>query len=234
MSDTIDLDASGTIDFSQPVEIVTYPYRLIYRTFNFDFFSLDPLLFCLWEHATTMDALIMKSITITFALLLIILIIFVFNSWKFRVWCHWFRAWALKAAFTHGLSILLIVSFSQCASVSFLILFPTQLNRVGVRHTIPVVFFSGNLHPFVGKHLKYTIPAVLFLLLLVILPILRLLSYPLLFKILGIFHLSETKFQYIVLTSPCRSVCIQHACIAIAMHVHHWDVISLPLKQTSV
>ena len=43
MSDTIDLHASGTINFSQPVEIVTYPYKLIYRTFNFDFFSLDPL-----------------------------------------------------------------------------------------------------------------------------------------------------------------------------------------------
>ena len=154
----------------------------------------------------------MKSVTITFAVLLIILIIFVFNSWKFRVWCHWFRAWALKAAFTHGLSILLIVSFSQCASVSFLILFPTQLNHVGVRHTIPVVFFSGNLHPFVGKHLKYTNPAVLFLLLLVILPILWLLSYPLLFKMLGIFHLSETKFSvhYINIT---MQICLYTTCL---------------------
>ena len=197
MSDTIDLNAGGTIGFPQPLEIVTYPYQLIYRMFNFDFFSLDALSFCLWKHATTMDALIMKFVTITFAVLLIVLIIFIFNTWKFRVWCHWFRAQTLKAAFTHGLSTLLIVSFSQCARVSFLILSPTKLQRhVGTyTHTIPVVFYSGNLQPFVGKHLKYAIPAVFFLLVLVILPLLWLLSYPLLFKLLGICHASETKFS---------------------------------------
>ena len=194
MSDTIDMSAGGTIGFPEPVEIATYPYKLIYRAFNFDFFSLDELLFCLWESATTMDALSMKFLTITFALLLIILIIFVFNTWKFKLLCHWIRPRTLKAAFTHGLSTLLIVSFSQCARVSFLILSPTLLS-IGTGGRIPVVFFSGNLEPFVGKHLKYALPALLFLLLLVILPLLWLLSYPLLFKILGICHLSETKFS---------------------------------------
>ena len=195
ISDTIDLNAGGTIGFPQSLETITYPYKLIYRMFNFDFFSLDALSFCLWKHATTMDVLVMKFVTIMFAVLLIILIIFVFNTWKFKVWCHWFRPRTLKAAFTHGLSTLLIVSFSQCARVSFLILSPTRL-RVGIdTHTVPVVFFSGNLQPFVGKHLKYAIPAVFFLLLLVMLPLLWLLSYPLLFKLLGICHVSETKFS---------------------------------------
>ena len=192
MSDTVDLTAGGTIGLLQPVEIATYPYKLIYRMFNFDFFSLDALSFCLWEHATTMDALIMKYVTIMFSLLLIILIIFIFNTWKFRVWCHWFRPRTLKAAFTHGLSTLLIVSFSQCTRVSFLVLSPTRLN-VGITHTTLVVFYSGNLQPFVGEHLKYAIPAVFFLFFLVIVPLLWLLSYPLLFKILGICHMSESK-----------------------------------------
>ena len=194
MSDTIDLNAGGTIGFHQFVEFFTYPYKLVYRMFNFDFFSLDVLSFCLWKDATTMDALIMKFVTITFALLLIILIIFFFNTWKFRVWCHWFRARTLKAAFTHGLSTLLIVSFSQCARVSFYILSPTRLNA-GITHTILVVFYSGNLQPFVGEHLKYAIPAVFFLFFLVIVPLLWLLSYPLLFKILGICRMSESKFS---------------------------------------
>ena len=194
MSDTIDLNAGGTIDFHQHVRFITYPYKLIYRMFNFDFFSLDALSFCLWRHATTMDALIMKFVTITFALLLIVLIIFIFNTWKFRVWCHWFRPRTLKAAFTHGLSTLLIVSFSQCARVSFLILSPTRLN-IGLKHSILVVFYSGNLQPFVGEHLKYAIPATFFLFFLVIVPLLWLLSYPLLFKFLGICHMSESRFS---------------------------------------
>ena len=194
MSDTIDTNAGGTIGFPRHLEIVTFPYKLIYRMFNFDFFSLDALSFCLWKHATTMDALIMKFVTVTFALLLIVLIIFIFNTWKFRVWCHWFRPRTLKAAFTHGLSTLFIVSFSQCARVSFFILSPTKL-YVGITHTVQVVFYSGNLQPFVGEHLKYAIPAVFFLLSLVILPLLWLLSYPLLFKILGICRMSESKFS---------------------------------------
>ena len=194
MSDTIDVNAGGTIGLSEHVEIATYAYKVIYRAFNFDFFSLDKISFCLWESATTMDALSMKFLTITFALLLIILIIFVFNTWKFKLWCHWIRPRTLKAAFTHGLSTLLIVSFSQCARVSFLILSPTLLS-IGVRERIPVVFYSGDLEPFVGKHLKYALPALFFLLLLVILPLLWLLSYPLLFKTLGICRLSETKFS---------------------------------------
>ena len=194
MSDTIDLNAGDTIDLHQHVRFATYPYKLIYRMFNFDFFSLDTLSFCLWRHATTMDALIMKFVTITFALLLIVLIIFIFNTWKFRVWCHWFRPRTLKAAFTHGLSTLFIVSFSQCARVSFFILSGTRLN-VGLQHTISVVFYSGNLQPFVGDHLKYAIPAVFYLFFLVIVPLLWLLSYPLLFKFLGICHMSESRFS---------------------------------------
>ena len=194
MSDTIDLNAGGTIDLHQHVWFATYPYKLIYRMFNFDFFSLDALSFCLWRHATTMDALIMKFVTITFALLLIVLIIFIFNTWKFRVWCRWFRPRTLEAAFTHGLSTLFIVSFSQCAHVSFFILSGTRLN-VGLQHTILVVFYSGNLQPFVGDHLKYAIPAVFFLFFLVIVPLLWLLSYPLLFKLLGMCHMSESRFS---------------------------------------
>ena len=194
LSDTIDLNAGGTISLHQHVKFVTYPYKLIYRMFNFDFFSLDSLSFCLWKHATTMDALVMKFVTITFALLLMFLIIFVFNTWKFRVWCQSFRPRTLKAAFTHGLSTLLIVSFSQCARVSFFILTPARL-YVGITHSIQVVFYSGNLQPFVGDHLKYAIPAVFFLFFLVILPLLWLLSYPLLFKILGLCHVSESKFS---------------------------------------
>ena len=195
MSDTIDLNAGGTIDFHHYVRFATHPYKLIYRMFNFDFFSLDALSFCLWRHATTMDALIMKFVTITFALLLIVLIIFIFNTWKFRVWCHWFRPRTLKAAFTHGLSTLLIVSFSQCARVSFFILSPTRLYIGRQQHSTLAVFYSGNLQPFVGDHLKYAIPAIFFLFFLVIIPLLWLLSYPLLFKLLGICRMSESRFS---------------------------------------
>ena len=198
MSDSLDISAGGSIDFPVELDIASYPYKFIYRVFNFDFFSYDALSFCLWENATTLDALVMKFLTITFALILITLIVFVFNSWKFKIWCHCCRPQTLRAAFTHGLATLLIASFSQCARVSFLVLSPTWLQMVNHK-SIPVVFYSGNLQPFEGRHLQYALPALFFLFVLVVLPLLWLLSYPVLFKLLGNCHVSESKLAVCLL-----------------------------------
>ena len=170
MSDSIDISASGSINFPMKLNIALYPYKLIYRMFNFDFFSYEALSFCLWENATTLDALVMKFLTITVALILIILIVFVFNSWKFKMWCHCCRPRTLRAAFTHSLATLLIASFSQCARVSLSVLSPIWLHAVNHK-SIRVVFYSGDLQFFEGRHLQYALPALFFLFVLVVLPL---------------------------------------------------------------
>ena len=113
------------------------------------------------------------------------------TSWKCKLLCFWFRPRTLQTALMHGLTTLFIVCFSQCTRVSFLIFSCTVLSYQD--HDETVVFYNGELHPFNGDHIKYTIPAVIFFVFLVVLPLIWLLLYPLLFKALGMCHLNESK-----------------------------------------
>ena len=191
IADSIDISAQGSIEFPDVAKALSYPYRLIYRMFNFDFFSLESLSFCLWESATALDMMAITYVTITYALCLVFLTVFVLNSWKCKLFCTWFRPKTLRTTLTHGLTTLLIICFSQCARVCFLILNQTQL--LYLDHQETVVFSNGALHPFHRGHLQYAIPAICFLTVLVFLPLVWLLLYPLLFKLLAICHLSESK-----------------------------------------
>ena len=198
VADSIDISAQGSIAFSTTVRNLSRPYKLIYRLFNFDFFSLESLSFCLWKSATTLDMLVIKFVTIVYALLLVLSTVLVLNSWKCKMLCAWFRPRTLRAALTHGLTTLLIICFSQCARVSSLILAPTFLTYAN--HSEAVVLYNGGLHPFHKGHIQYAIPALFFLVLLVILPMVWLLMYPLLFMMLDWCNLSESKISRFMTT----------------------------------
>ena len=43
VADSIDISAQGSIEFPKITEYLSFPYRLIYRLFNFNFFSLEPV-----------------------------------------------------------------------------------------------------------------------------------------------------------------------------------------------
>ena len=196
IADSIDISARGSIEFPGAANVLSHPYRLIYRMFNFDFFSLESLSFCLWQSATALDMMAVKYVTIMFALSLVLLTVLVLNSWKCKMLCAWFRPRTLRAALTHGLTTLLIICFSQCARVCFLILSPTELTYP--THSETVVLYNGGLHPFHKGHVKYAIPALFFLFFLVFLPLVWLLLYPLLFKMLAKCHLSESRISQVL------------------------------------
>ena len=193
VADSIDISAQGSIEFTTIIKKLSFPYRLIYRLFNFDFFSLESLSFCFWESATTLDMMVVKFATIVYALFLIFFTVFILNSWKCKMLCAWFRPRTLRAALTHGLTTLLVICVSQCARISSLILAPTLLTYPD--HNVVVVLYNAGLHPFHKGHLQYAIPALFFVILLVVLPIVWLLMYPLLFMMLAKCHLSESKLS---------------------------------------
>ena len=198
VADSIDISAQGSIEFTTMIKYLSFPYRLIYRMFNFDFFSLKSLSFCFWESATTLDMMVVKFATIVYALFLIFFTVFILNSWKCKMLCAWFRPKTLRAALTHGLTTLLIICVSQCARISSLILAPTLLTYPDHKET--VVLYNGRLHPFHKGHLQYAIPALLFVIFLVVLPIVWLLMYPLLFMMLAKCHLSESRLSQFLTT----------------------------------
>lgn len=188
--DSLSLDANGVIQFPRAVSVLTSAQRLLYRLFNLEFFSIEQLSFCLWEGATVLNAMVMKYVTIIFALGLVLCVVLVMKVCK----CHCQRLshQTLKNAVVHGLSAFFVMCYAQCCRVSFQILCPMCVHAEGLACIREVVYRSGDLKSFHGEHLKYAVPAVVLLVLLSILPVL-LIAYPLSCRVLGFCNLSESR-----------------------------------------
>ena len=193
IADSLSISASDSIRFPPVIWYFTQAHQFIYRIFNFDFFSIEVLSFCLWEGATALDAMIMKYVTILYAMGLIVVTVLLMKSIRLKRFCICLRPRALRSAAIHGLTTFIIICFSQCARVSFQIISPAYLYGRGPKRINTVVQRSGELRPFDEIHRKYAIPALFFFFTLVVLPLLWLLLYPLLFKLLARFKLSESK-----------------------------------------
>jgi len=81
-------------------------YQFAYRFFNLDFFGITPLSFCLWQGATTLDILAFKYITITYALLLVLLTVLFMKCFNLYHTCQTqLRIYPKdKSSVIHGLS----------------------------------------------------------------------------------------------------------------------------------
>ena len=168
-------------------------YELIYRFFNFEFFSIEELSFCLWKGAKVLDAMAFKYVTIVIGLALMFACVFIVNSTRLKKLFSCLRLTTLKSSLIHGLSAFFVMCYSQCARVSFHILQPISLSSKG-GDVETVVFRSGQLSLFETKHLIYAIPAVFFILTVLLLPPFVLIMHPLLGKCLACCNLSESKF----------------------------------------
>ncbi len=191
--DSISIDANGVIALPKALQIVTNIHRFVYRTFNFDFFSIEDLSFCLWQGATVLDAMAMKYVTVLYAIILLIIVILVMNLWKCsgRVkYCT--RYHTLKSTVIHGLTAFAVICYSQCARISFQIITPTVLHGQNYSVVDRVVFRRGEFLAFHDQHLHYAIPAILILITMLLLP-LFLILYPLIFKLLALCKLNESK-----------------------------------------
>ena len=168
--------------------------EFVYRFFNFDFFSVEELSFCLWRGTTVLDVMAFKYVTILFGLILMFVCVYVMNSFRIKRCLPCLRPTTLRSSLIHGLSAFFVMCYSQCARVSFQILTPTYLYKEGEKYAKRVVYESGQLSMFEPVHLKYAIPAVIFSSTLLLLPPLVLIVYPLLGKALDLCKLGETKF----------------------------------------
>lgn len=196
--DSVSIDANGVINFPTFLNFITASHRFIYRTLNFDFFSIECLSFCLWRGATVLDAMAMKFVTVLYAVALLIAVILSMNIWKCSKRANYcLRYRTLKNTVVHGLTAFAVICYSQCARVSFQILSPTVL--YGLNYTVVdhVVFRRGIYSLFSVEHLRYALPAISVLLVMSLLPFLLIL-YPLIFKVLALCKLSESLIANIV------------------------------------
>ena len=115
-------------------------YRLIYNVLNFDFFSVEPLSFCLWKGAAVMDIIVIKYITTLFTFVLVFLLIRMMNS---RCLICFRRNLRIERSVTQGLSAFLILCYSQCTKTTFQILSMQMLLSNEGSPEIPVTQYGG-------------------------------------------------------------------------------------------
>ena len=191
--DSLSLTAGDFIRLPRGLRFLTETAHFIYRFFNFDFFGVKGLSFCLWKGATTLDVLAFKYVTVLYALILVILTVTIMNVCNCYRICSCLRPRTVKSSVIHGMSAFLVMCYVQCAKVSLHILTPTVLysQRYNKNHT--VVFRHGETVYFSRDHLPYAIPAIFCLIIIVLLPAILLLIYPAHYKVLAVFKLNEPK-----------------------------------------
>lgn len=158
--------------FTQLTEV----YWFIIGFFNLEFFRTDALSFCLFHGARTLDILVFKYVTTAFGLLLICLLVALMKVFR----CHKFLGKCRKnsesSQYTvmNGLTAFLVLTYSQCAKVSFELLSQLKIYVDNGNEEFEVhyaVQLEGNIPYFHTQHLKFAIPAIIVLCYLLIVPI---------------------------------------------------------------
>ena len=184
--DTLLVDASGVIIFSDDVKRSIDTIRMIYGFFNLDFFYIKSLSFCVWESASVLDILAFKYLTVVYSVFLIAGVIIFMKHCGARCFHKYHHINVARYSVIHGLSTFLVICYAQCIKVSFTLLYYGNLN-VSPTETTKLhrtVWFSGELKFFSAGHLPYALPALAVLLVVGVIPPVILLTYPAIFRIL--------------------------------------------------
>ena len=200
--DSLSIHAKDFINFPDGVYELIQINTLIYSFVNFDFFNHQHLSFCIWKRASTLDVLIFKFVTIAYAILLIMITIWLMNVCIVCRHCKFLHVRTVKNSVIHGLSALLVMVYGQCAKISFYILDYTDLFTANIDGTksIRVVSLDGSMDYLNGSHLAYAIPAIVCILTLILIPPILLILYPLVFKIFHYLGVKESsKFHHLFL-----------------------------------
>ncbi len=155
------------------INILTQMYWFLFGFFNLEFFRTDKLSFCIFQNASTLDTLAFKYITTAYGLLLVCLLYILMNVCQ----CHKIigkcRKNSVSSQYTvmNGLTAFLVLTYSQCAKVSFELLSQLNINIDGGLADKSVVLLAGHISYFGQQHLKYAVPAMIVLCYLFLVPI---------------------------------------------------------------
>ena len=192
-------NANGLIPFPTARYLILGT-ELIYGFFNLHINS-DEISFCIWKGAKTLDILAIRYITIIYALLLVLVLVFIMNHCGCYRICRCIHRQSFGSSIIQGLSAFLIMCYAQCAQVTFMILQPARLKGEGLKilYNYTVLHYSGNLPYFGSKHLPYALIALVFGLALVILPPAILLANAVFVKVLPYCHCRNPRITNIIL-----------------------------------
>ena len=193
---SMNINASGVIQFPESINTAIEIYTSIYGLLNLEFFQGNSTSFCLWRGASTLDVIAFKYVTIVYALLLVLCLIWFMNKCGGKSLGKWCRITKIKTSVIHGISAFLIICYSQVIKTSLFLLNGHDLALRQSHNNFNVskrVWLNGNLRYFRGKHLLYALPALLCLFVIGVLPPVFLLIYPTINKVLDVLKIGDSK-----------------------------------------
>ncbi len=180
------LNAEELIEFDEHIQGLSKFYRFFYQIFTLNF-GEDLFSFCLQEGTSALDMLAFRYVTIIYSLFLVIATIFLLRLCSLNP-----RLLDLKRSIIHGLSAFLVMSYSECTRISISLITAGTL-YTGSNNRSSVVFYNGDYAYMGNEHMKYALPAIFFLVTLVLIPPLLLLAYPLCYKVFALLKIEESK-----------------------------------------
>ena len=139
----------------------------------------------------------MNYVTVAFALALVFVTIFATKlQWiRSKIFFKFHRR---DSVLIHGLSAFLILCYSQASRVTFHLLCYSCLFSSYYKCQVRVVTYAGHIDYLTGEHVPFAVLAFLVLIFMIVIPPLLLLVYPLVFKLLGLCKLSETRLAHVL------------------------------------
>ncbi|XP_019859466.1 PREDICTED: uncharacterized protein LOC109587684 [Amphimedon queenslandica] len=168
--DFFQVTAFRSYDPPKVVSTLNEIYWFIFGFLNLDFFRHDKLSFCMWNGMSVLDVLAFKYVTSLYGLFLLFCLYILMKCCKPLRTCLGRRHADGRYSIVHGITTLMIITYSQITKVSFQILTRVELCSKTNNCDKKVVFLSGTTSFLSVDHLYYAIPAILVIIYAVLLP----------------------------------------------------------------
>ena len=188
MLDSLSLAGNGGVAIlSNSQTIALEIIHLVYSPFNLDLFKIESLSFCLHEGLNFLDIASLKFLTLTYALVLVLALVFTMRCrccYKLQLLCFKTRL-TNSSSLINGLSAFLVLCYAQCCVACYQILNIAWLRGQGsqfIPH--PRVFRMGDIEYMGKEHLPFALISIIFFVVMVVTPTLVLFFHPLCYQLL--------------------------------------------------
>lgn len=178
---------NGVVFSSHPERVLHIASVLLYGPFSLVFFSDNSLSYCLFKNANFFAIMGMECLSLMFAFILVVILVFVMKSnyfYKLQFLCCK-RPIFKTTSLTKALTTFLILCYSQTTQICFKILHVGFLEGKGGSIVFPSrVFQMGDQVYFTGLHIPFALGALFGIVTIVTIIPLCLMLYPIFYKVL--------------------------------------------------
>lgn len=168
--------------------------HFFYFPLTLKFFYFSKFSFCIAPDMNGLDIVSLRYVKGVYSLILILIVVAFLKC--FASYCHgcnrWLRFTTAKTSTLIGMSALYVLSFTSAVEVSLIILQPAPLYSEGYKVYSTRVALYGEMEYFGSRHIPYAVLAIVCLVVLLI-PTVMLLTYPLLSRCLSYCHLDADR-----------------------------------------